>query len=390
MQMAVVGAADGDAVVARGRLDPHVVETGLAREPAVCHAVEAHAPGNAEVLGARRLAQPLGAREQHHLGVVLHAPGHVLPVLDVAALLPIWITVGQPRRVECGGPFGHDELAVAHLGERGEGAGAPIGGKPHHLAALVPIGKDVAGDAAVEGAEPRHEEELVAEEPARRLEPDFLEGFELGAAEPVVALRFARERIDALGELARLVDVDAVVADPVHHHDDALLERAGGKSAVGVREVVRKRDHLVGGGEKERAFGGQAALSRIHELRHVLVGQTRVHILHRQHVAVAHDERHVVEGDALGLEAVVHHLLIEAGVMLLARDALLGDGVCDGAVAQQTCAHVMVVGIYAENVDMLFRHRLFLLICERKYLGTADVWRDSDRRYTPGSRRAIA
>ena len=232
----------------------------------------------------------------------------------------------------------------------------PIGRQPHHLAALVPVGEDVARHAAVERAEARHEIELVAQEAARRVEPDLVQRLELGAVEPVVALRFARERVDALRELARLADVGRVVAHPVHDHHHALLERAGGERAVGVRQVVGDRHHLARRRAEQRARLGLRPLLLIHELRDVLVEETRLHVLDGEHVAVAHDQADVVERDALRLQAVVDDLLVEARGVLLARDALLADGVGDRAVAQQARAHVVVVGVDAEDVGLACRH----------------------------------
>jgi len=72
------------------------------------------------------------------------------------------------------------------------------------------------------------------------------------------------------------------------------------------------------------------------------------------------ETRGVAEGrDALGIEAIIDHLLVEAAGVLFARDPLLGDGECDRAVLEQTGAHVMVVGVQAEDVSMLLRHGLF-------------------------------
>src|SRR5262249_48180387 len=48
-EMTVVGAANSDAVVTGCRLDPNVVEPGLAQDASVGDAVEADTAGNAEV-----------------------------------------------------------------------------------------------------------------------------------------------------------------------------------------------------------------------------------------------------------------------------------------------------------------------------------------------------
>ena len=72
-----------------------------------------------------------------------------------------------------------------------------------------------------------------------------------------------------------------------------------------------------------------------------------------------HDEIDVVEGDALGIQAIIDDLLVKTAGVLFARDPLLGDRECDRAVLEQAGAHIMVVGVQAEDVSMLLRHGLF-------------------------------
>jgi hypothetical protein len=43
-------------------------------------------------------------------------------------------------------------------------------------------------------------------------------------------------------------------------------------------------------------------------------------------------------------------------VLLFARNPLLRDRECDGAVAQQAGTHIMVVSVEAENVAVLLGH----------------------------------
>ena len=92
------------------------------------------------------------------------------------------------------------------------------------------------------------------------------------------------------------------------------------------------------------------------EARRVEIDQPLLHFRHRQDVAIADDQIDVVERDAFGLEAIIDHLLVEAGRMLVARDPLLGDRKGDGAVAQQAGAHVMIIGVQAEDIGVLFGH----------------------------------
>ena len=88
-QPAVIGAADRNPVVAGRRLDPHILEAAFARDPAVGHAVQRHAAGDAEVFRSRRLAQPARPRQQHILSVILYPPGEVLPMPHRRVFFPV-------------------------------------------------------------------------------------------------------------------------------------------------------------------------------------------------------------------------------------------------------------------------------------------------------------
>src|SRR5882757_4046046 len=92
------------------------------------------------------------------------------------------------------------------------------------------------------------------------------------------------------------------------------------------------------------------------EPRHVLIDQPLFHFVNRKDVAIANDQIDILKRDVLGVQAIIDHLLVEASGVLFARDSFLGDGKCDGAVAQQAGAHVMVIGIQAENIGVLFWH----------------------------------
>ena len=107
-------------------------------------------------------------------------------------------------------------------------------------------------------------------------------------------------------------------------------------------------------------FGDVGALVFGKKARHVLIHQPVFHFGNRQDVAIANDEIDVVKRDALGIQAIIDHFLVEAAGVLFARDPLLGDGECDRAVLEQAGAHVMVVGVQAEDVGVLLRHGLFL------------------------------
>ena len=59
-QIAVISAADCNAVIAGRRLNPDILESGLQRYPAIGHAVQRDAAGHAQISGAGGFAQPAG------------------------------------------------------------------------------------------------------------------------------------------------------------------------------------------------------------------------------------------------------------------------------------------------------------------------------------------
>ena len=357
LEMAVIRAADRNAVVARRRLDPHILESGFARDPSVGDAVERDAARHAQVLGAGGFAQPDGTLQEHFLGVVLDLPGEVLPMPHGGALFPVGLGIDQVGLVELDAPLGNFKLAVLHAQKWFHRAGAAVGRQAHHLAALVPVGKQVTRGPAVERAETRHVVELVAQESAYRLEPDLLEALEFRAFEPVIALRFARQGVDVFRQLAGLGDVRAVVADPIHHHDDAFLERRGREGAVGMRQMMRQGHDIVGARQIERILGGLSALDRVHHLGHVGGDHAGLQLIDRQDVTVAHHEVDVVERDAFRRQAVIDDALVEAGGMFLPRDPLLADRERDLAIAKKARADIVVIRIDAEDVGVLLGHR---------------------------------
>ena len=114
--------------------------------------------------------------------------------------------------------------------------------------------------------------------------------------------------------------------------------------------MVGDRDDLVLPRPVERMLRRLAALEFGEKARRVEIDQPLLHFRDRQDVAIAHDQIDVIERDAFGLQAIVDHLLVEAAGMLVSRDPLLGDRKCDGAVAQQAGAHIMVIGVQAEDI----------------------------------------
>ena len=156
--------------------------------------------------------------------------------------------------------------------------------------------------------------------------------------------------------MALLGDVRRIAADPVHHHQRPFAERADGKGAIGVSDVMGDVDDLVGAGPEKGMPDRLFPLLRRKDFGHVLVGQALFQLAHGKDVAIAHHEIDVVERDALGAQTVVDHVLVEAGRVLVPVDPLLGDGEGDGAVAQETGGDVMVVGVDAENVGVTLGH----------------------------------
>src|SRR5258707_12662715 len=131
---------------------------------------------------------------------------------------PVAVLLRQEWFVELHAPLGNVDLVALDLEQRLYRIGAAVRGQAHHLPALVPVRENVDRDPAVERSEARHEVELIAEKSANRFEPDLFQRFNSRAFEPVIALRLACERIDVLGELARLGDVRTLVPTSVHNH----------------------------------------------------------------------------------------------------------------------------------------------------------------------------
>src|SRR6202171_970768 len=94
-----------------------------------------------------------------------------------------------------------------------------------------------------------------------------------------------------------------------------------------------------------------------HIARHVLIDQPLFHFRDGQDVTISNDQIDIIKRDAFRIQAIIDHFLVETGGVLFTRNSFLGDGECHGAVAQQAGAHIIVIGIQAENVGVLFGHR---------------------------------
>ena len=178
-------------------------KTGLPRHPAIGHAVQRDAAGDAEIFGAGRFAQPAGAGEQHVFGVVLHPPGEILPMPHRRAGFPFLAAVDDVGLLELRGPVRNVQGAVGELEQVPDLLLPAVGRQPHQFAALVPVAEDVGRGPAVERAKARHVVEFVAQEAAIGLHPDLLQAFELRAGELVIALGLAGERRGGVGRRIR-------------------------------------------------------------------------------------------------------------------------------------------------------------------------------------------
>src|SRR5262245_7303772 len=184
--MAVVSATNRNAIIARRGLNPDVVESGLPHDPPVGHAIEGNATGHAQVLGASCFTQPDRALEEQSLRVVLNPPGNVFPMLYRWARFPVALVFGPEWFVELRAPLRNVHLFAVDLEQRLDRMGAAVRRQAHHLAALVPVRKNVDRDPAVQRSESRHEVELIAQKSANRFEPDLFQRFNSRAVKPVI------------------------------------------------------------------------------------------------------------------------------------------------------------------------------------------------------------
>src|SRR6266404_1757936 len=103
-------------------------------------------------------------------------------------------------------------------------------------------------------------------------------------------------------------------------------------------------------------FGSASALMLGQKSWHILIDQPLFHLRHRKDVAIADDQIDVVQRDAFGTQAIVDDFSVKAAGVLFARDSLFCDGERDRTIAQKAGTHIMVVGVEAENVSVLFGH----------------------------------
>ncbi len=329
------GHAHRAARIPRGGLHEESLEGTLAQQTAVGHAVERHASGHAEILLAGDLVQVARHAEHDLFRDLLHARRDVpMALLELRLGLPrrpaeqpVEALVGHREAVVVGKVL-HVHLEAAVLADLEQlfhdqivVFGLPVGGRPHDLVLRrVHLEAEVVGERAVE-------------QPEGMGEPDLLEEIELvPLSRPVTRRRPLSHAVDredrrfpegAHEETAR--GVRLVVLD----EEDLPLEREVPLDVVTGPEFLGQpdRDRLAEGGErpgKGREIGHQDPL----ELHERLVVETHV--------------VEVLDADAAGPQAVVHRMVRETGVMLLAREALLRRGRDHLAVPDQARRRVVV------------------------------------------------
>ncbi len=262
--------------------------------------------------------------------------------------------IGLPE-VRC--PARNMQRAVAELEQVFDLFAAAIRRQPHQFAAFIPVAKNIGRGPAVERAEARQVVEFTAQEATVGLHPDLLQAFDPCAAEGVIAFGFPGEWRGGIGGRIGLDDVGLIAADTVDNHHDTIFKGRRRKRAVSVRQMMGYRHHSVGTRQVEWMSGSLGPFIFGKKARHVLIDQPLFHFRDGQDVTISNDQIDIIKRDAFRIQAIIDHFLVETCGVLFTRDPFLGDGECDGAVAQQAGAHIMVIGIQAENVGVLFGHR---------------------------------
>src|SRR5262249_56323465 len=114
----VISTTNRNAVIARGGLNPDVVEAGFADDPPVGPAIEGNAAGHTQVLGAGCFAQPDRALEEQGLRVVLKPPSDVFPMLHRWTRFPFPLVLGPAWLVELDAPLRNVHLVALDLDHR--------------------------------------------------------------------------------------------------------------------------------------------------------------------------------------------------------------------------------------------------------------------------------
>ncbi len=170
------GGPDGAAGVARGGLDPQVVERPLAQQAPVGHAVERHTAGQHRPTLARQARRRAGHAQDDLLGHRLDGPGQVhLPAGEIRLGRPgrtaeqlVEAPVGHPQRGQVPEvlPVDRERAVLVQVDEVLEDgvdeAGLAVGGQAHELVlAGVDPEAAVVGEGGVEQAQGVGEVELA-------------------------------------------------------------------------------------------------------------------------------------------------------------------------------------------------------------------------------------
>ncbi len=148
---AVIGAADGDAVVAGGGLDIQVFKLRFPENAAVGHRVQRHTAGVSQVFRGAEPMPVIHQIEQRPLQLVLHPAGDVCVILETCPE----ILGAATRAIEPGHPVVMDEHAAVAQSEYriGEHSGPAVGRQPHQFAGIVDAAQAVTTARPVEAAD---------------------------------------------------------------------------------------------------------------------------------------------------------------------------------------------------------------------------------------------
>src|SRR4030095_4248962 len=100
----------GNPIIARGRLNPYILEASLPRDSPIGDAIEGHPAGHTQILGASRFPQPDRALEQQCLRVVLNPPSNILPMLHRRTGFPVPLVLRKEWFIEVATPLGDIHL----------------------------------------------------------------------------------------------------------------------------------------------------------------------------------------------------------------------------------------------------------------------------------------
>src|SRR5262249_37471647 len=157
--------------------------------------------------------QPDRALEEQFLGIILHPPGNIFPMLHGRTLLPVPFAFRQEWLIEFYAPLGNIHLIIPDLKQWFCRSWVSIRSQAHHLAALIPVPKDVDRNPALQRSKARHVVEFITQKSANRVQPDFFERFDPGAVKLVITLCFASQWINIFSQLIGFSDIRTVVAD---------------------------------------------------------------------------------------------------------------------------------------------------------------------------------